>query len=80
MRNESKHTFIDISSELYREYTFPGRGRVSITVRIDNPTDLSVSESGGHRLLDAEGVSHYIPAGWVELRWKARDGAPNFVA
>jgi hypothetical protein len=80
MNNDSKHTFTDITSEEYREYQFPSPQGRFVKVRINKPTHLSVSESGGHRLLDADGVSHYVPAGWVHLSWKAKDGHPNFVA
>ncbi|MEX3983727.1 hypothetical protein AB4Y45_32615 [Paraburkholderia sp. EG287A] len=79
MRNASKHEFIDISSEQYREYSFAGPAGI-VTLRVENPTHLSVSESGGHRLFDAAGKSHYIPKGWVHLRWLAKEGQPNFVA
>ncbi len=65
----------DISSEVYREYNF-GEGKVA---RIENPFRLKVS-GGGHRVLDAQGVSHYIPKGWHHLSWQAREGEPAFVA
>lgn len=65
----------DISSELYREYRFNNEN----TVRIENPLKLKVS-GGGHRVLDGQGISHYIPKGWFHLSWKARDGQPAFVA
>lgn len=65
----------DISSEQYREYNF-GTEKL---VRIENPLQLKVS-GGGHRVLDAQGISHYIPKGWFHLSWKARDGQPAFVA
>ena len=58
----------DISSEEYRIYDF---GVVKGGVRIDHPRDLHVSDSGGHRILDKEGVSHYIPSGWLHISWKA---------
>ena len=67
--------FADISTEMWREYRFLG----GETIRINRPLRLNVSESGGHRIFDAEGVSHYIPAGWIHLQWVAEDGAPNFV-
>lgn len=73
--NQTQHVFTDISSEEYRVYEFSS-GKA---VRIDNPLRLNVSPSGGHRLFDAEGISHYIPKGWVWLRWKAKDGQPHFV-
>jgi hypothetical protein len=74
LRNESDNKFTDISSEEYREYDFGGD-----TVRIDAPLQLSVSSSGGHRILDAAGISHYIPAHWIHLYWKAKEGRPHFV-
>lgn len=80
MKNHSSHQFTNISSEEYREYTVLTDKGLPYKIRINQPTDLSVSASGGHRLLDAEGVSHYIPAGWVHLSWKAKAGQPNFVA
>lgn len=72
--NESDNVFVDISSEEYRIYTFSGNEEVKIT----GPRLLSIS-AGGHRLFDNDGVSHYVPKGWIHLRWKAREGQPNFV-
>lgn len=72
--NQSSNKFTDISSEQYREYIFPNGDKV----RVDQPLQLSVSTSG-HRLFDAAGVSHYIPKGWIQLSWKAKDGQPHFV-
>jgi hypothetical protein len=46
---------------------------------MDNPLYLNVSKSGGHRLYSADGVSHYIPARWIHLRWKAKEDSANFV-
>lgn len=74
-RNQSNLVFTDISSEAYRSYEF-SNGKV---IRIDEPLKLNVSPSGGHRLFDASGTSHYIPKGWVWLKWKAKKGFPNFV-
>jgi len=80
MLNTSKHIFTDVTSEEYREYLFPAQQGQFVKVRINKPMHLSVSESGGHRLLDEAGVSHYVPSGWVHLSWKAKQGQPNFVA
>lgn len=66
--------FIDISSEKARTYYFPGNESVTIY----DPQFLNVSRSG-HRLLDAEGNSHYIPKGWVHLVWKAKNEEFHFV-
>ncbi len=73
-KNESGLDFSDISSEQYRTYTFP-----TTVVTIKEPTHLNVSASGGHRLFDVSGKSHYIPTGWVHLEWEAKKGQPNFV-
>jgi hypothetical protein len=74
--NDSKLTFIDISGESTRSYRFPG-GDV---IKINQPIALNVSRSGGHRLLDALGESHYIPKGWLQLSWCVKEGRANFVA
>lgn len=70
--NESPNRFDDISSEYWREYDF-GNGK---KVVIEWPQMLSVSKSGGHRVFDRFGISHYIPGGWLHLSWEA---SPNFV-
>lgn len=67
--------FNDISSEEFRVYEFPN----GETVRIEAPAVLAVSASGGHRVLDGAGISHYVPTGWHHLYWKAKDGNPAFV-
>ena len=72
--NQSTNKFVDISSEKYRTYVF----RTGDEVTIENPIYLSVS-AGGHRLFDAAGVSHYIPKGWIHLKWEPKPGQPNFV-
>ena len=72
--NASHLAFEDISSEEWREYVFEN----GATIRIDQPLKLHVSEDG-HRVYDAEGMSHYVPMKWIHLRWKAKDGSPNFV-
>jgi len=72
--NQSSNVFVDISSEQYRTYRFQSGDEVTIK----QPTHLSVSTSG-HRLFDAEGISHYVPKGWIHLKWKAKDGQPHFV-
>jgi len=72
--NKSGLEFVDISSEEWREYKFVGE-----TIRIEEPLWLNVSKSGGHRLFDAFGISHYIPSGWKGLKWKAKEGQPHFV-
>jgi len=71
--NASGLEFSDISSEQFREYRFE-----SGTVRIDQPLRLHVS-ANGHRVFDASGASHYVPLGWIHLKWRVKDGQPNFV-
>jgi len=73
-KNASDNKFIDISSEKFRTYVFPGGDEVTIK----NPLQLSFS-AAGHRLFDGEGVSHYIPKGWIHLKWEVKSGQPNFV-
>lgn len=73
--NKSDLAFSDISSEEYRTYQWESGFKITI----QQPQKLNVSASGGHRVFDAFGVSHYIPAGWVHLWWAAKDGQPNFV-
>lgn len=73
--NESNSEFTDISSESVRTYNFGQKG----FVKIQNPMYLNVSPSGAHRLFSADGQSHYIPNGWVQLSWTVREGEPNFV-
>jgi len=73
--NGSNLEFTRIGGEEARTYVFPGEERVTITA----PQWLHVSESGGHRLFAADGVSHYIPAGWIHLYWRAKPGNPNFL-
>lgn len=60
----------DISSEEYRTYIFPNNEKVTI----DKPKTISISKNG-HKIFDSEGLSHYIPYGWIHLHWK---GDPPF--
>lgn len=69
-----------IRAEQYREYEFgPATNRV--TYRIDKPRTL-ITRPGGttHRVVDAAGTVHCVPApspeAGVVLRWKARRGQP----
>jgi hypothetical protein len=73
-KHTTKAEWNDISSERYRVYEFSDK-----EVRIENPLTLNVSRSGGHRIFDAKGISHYVPAGYRHLYWEVKDGQPNFV-
>lgn len=64
---------IDISAEVYRLYRFP-KGE---SVMIKKPATLIISDNG-HRVVDKEGYSHYIPYGWVHLKFKVEKGVPHF--
>ena len=66
--------FKDVSDELYRIYEWPD-GKI---VKVKDPVSLNVSKSGGHRVLDKAGMSHYIPSGWVHLYWKVKPGKEPF--
>ena len=77
--NEGSNEFINIDSELWREYIYQVKDSPFTTRRyIKNPLKLCVKENG-HRIWDADGISHYIPSGWIHLMWKAKEGQPNFV-
>lgn len=71
--NASDLSFKDISSEKHRTYHFAQR-----SFTITEPLWLNVSASGGHRIFDAAGTSHYVPAGWVHLEWTAKPGSAHF--
>lgn len=72
--NKSDYKFIDISSEEWRRYIFDNNKVVVIA----EPIYLSVSDSG-HRILEKGGISHFIPKGWIQLSWKAKQDQPHFV-
>lgn len=74
-KNQSGLKFTDISTELWRIYEFPG----GTIVELKSPQFLNVSKSGGHRVFTEDGVSHYVPKGWIHLYWRVKQGAPNFV-
>lgn len=78
MINETDLVFTDISSEESRTYVFPSVGG-TIEINITDPIWLNVSASGGHRILDADGISYYVKPGWILLEWRAKSGKPNFV-
>lgn len=73
LRNESPHEFKRIIGRR-RHYQFPC-GNV---VTIERARWLHVSESGGHRIVDDNGVGHYVPAGWIHLWWEVARNEPHF--
>jgi len=73
--NNSDLEFKSLSNELYRVYIYSD----GFEIKIDNPLKINVNfKSGGHRVWDAKGFSHYIVPGWKHLYWKAKNGKPNF--
>jgi len=76
-RNVSDLEFKNIDDEEFRSYTFVKEGKIYF-VTIGHPLKLHVSASGGHRIFDADGVCHYIPSGWIHLKWKAKEGEDHF--
>ena len=64
---------VDISDkEEFRTYRFAEAEFIhEITIR--KPLFLIVTNNG-HRLSDEEGISHYVPYGWIELFWKNSKG------
>lgn len=62
----------DLSTEQYREYEFTDK-----VYKIENPAKLFYRTDGStHRVVDAEGVTHCVPAPGVSgcvLRWKTKD-------
>ena len=69
---ENLLTFNDLSDEQYRVYDFGTH-----QIRLKNPMKLNVSENG-HRVYTADGISHYIPKGWIHLYWQVKPLAPHF--
>ena len=67
--------FTDISSEQYRVYHFPN----GATLRIENPLELNVSRSGGHRLVAEAGCYYIRPEQSWYLFFENRDGHEGFV-
>lgn len=72
--HQTSFDWTDISSEQFRVYEFSDQ-----TVKIENPLLLNVSKAGGHRVWDAQGISHYIPSGYRHLYWKVKENMPYFV-
>ena len=73
--NLSKFRFVNISSELFREYLYANGGKI----RIENPLKLAVAKNNAHRLFDMSECCYYIPPNWIAIVWKARPGHPNFI-
>lgn len=73
-QTDNKMIKADISSEEWREYDFVTMDSRVFTSRITSPVTLYIKskpEGDTHRVVDKSGVTHYIPARWFSLRWKA---------
>ena len=73
--------FRDIAAEMYRVYVYPDGSEVKIV----NPIAVAVKAppagivgGGSHRVLDVQGVSNYIPAGWIHLYWTNHEKYPYY--
>lgn len=73
-KHATELNWTDISSEEYRTYEF-----ADSIIKINGPLMLNISKSGGHRIFDNQGISHYIPSGYRHLSWKAKENMPHFV-
>ena len=73
--NDTNFRFINITSELLREYIYANGSKLTI----HNPLRLSIANNNDHRVFDASGLSYYIPPNWIAIVSKARPGAPNFI-
>ena len=64
--------FVDVSSNLWREYVY-----ATGVVRIERPEWLHVKAQTdtlhSHRVIDSEGISHYLPSGFLEVRWESSE-------
>lgn len=67
---------VDISSEEFRIYTYANGGKFRIT----KPVTLYLLNGGGHRVVDAEGVTHRPERNYVGISWKPKKDQPPFVA
>lgn len=74
--SSGKLQWIDVSNELWRKYKYPN-GTIE---RYESPVALVIGSKhrhwggGGHRLVTADGLSHYVPPGWTRLTWQGLKG------
>jgi hypothetical protein len=66
--------FNDVSDEQYRTYFYASGHEATY----DEPLRLNVSASGGHRLLTADGMCHYVKPNWESISWMPKPGRPHF--
>ena len=84
LRNKTELEFEPVNED-WREYDYAvetEHGIGIVTMRVENVRYVNVHPvHGAHRLLDANGVSHYMPGNWMKrvgLRWKVAEGEPHF--
>lgn len=77
-KNGSKLVFENIDNEEYRIYEFIKDDGKPYNVKIIEPLKMHVNDLGDHRIFDREETSHYIPFGWVHLKWKTKKGKEHF--
>jgi len=71
----SKNPGLDVSSEAYRTYTFPGGELVTVI----EPQTLWVKKGpagDSHRIALANGNGVYVRAGWLKIEWANKPGSP----
>lgn len=76
---EGANAWLDISHEERRTYTFPGGHQVTVNRPMKLATKeprVGVAGGGSHRIADADGNGHYIPAGWIKISWVVKPGSP----
>lgn len=62
----------DVSEESYREYVYPN-GDI---LEVQQPVTLYITPTGGHRVVDMNGVTTIPARGWVGIRFKQANGQP----
>lgn len=73
LKFEGNFKFTDISHQMDRTYHYENSEQ-----SISEPAFLNIGKQGGHNILDEQGMSHYIPKGWLRVSWKTKEGQPNF--
>lgn len=67
----------DITTEEWREYHYAD----GAAYRVTKPVKLwwkRDADGDSHRVLDAEGVTHYPKRGWTAISWKAPSEPVSF--
>ena len=74
--------FKDVRNENYRTYIFPPpvEGWDNSRMRVDDPEAVSFKAppswvaGGSHRVVTKNGLSVYIPPGWIGIEWEKNAG------